>query len=334
MELPFRFFLIILVKIKPMTKHLHDPSFLRKIALTLIISCFGADVVAQDLYVGPNAEFYVGNELTFTTNNTVVELDDTATFSLESGSSWGSSQEYVNGQVHVLGSGETMLPVGDNGVYAPVTMEHSTDVSAKYSNSPPPSGSNGLDVDAVGTEEFWELTGTAIVTLPWNANSGITDLVNNNGGSLNAVSIVGLNNDTWDLISASHSFTVSGDLLNGEVESDQNNEVDLNGFGAFTFGIDHQIVLSVNDLLLTSGIDLVSNPVRRDDPMIRFKADGAFMEVKASIFDIHGRLLKQYEHVNLSLGEGNLPKSNLKSGLYIVKFEHEGKQGTKKLIIE
>jgi hypothetical protein len=288
----------------------------------------------QELYVGPGAGMHIGKDLAFTTSGTLVSVDNAGTFSLEAGTSWGSSQEYVLGKVDVYGSGETTLPVGDNGVYAPVTMVHSTNVSAKYSNTAPSSGSNGTDVDAVGTKEFWELTGTAVITLPWNEESDITSLVNNNGGSLNALTIVGLNNGVWDLISASRSFVVNGDLLSGEVTSDQNNAVNLDGFGQFTFGIDHQIVLSVNDLFLTTGISLLSNPVRRGEPEIRFKTEGEMVDLKASIYDINGRLLRQYQYLDMSVGEGRLPKSNLKSGLYFVKFEHEGKQGVKKLIIE
>jgi hypothetical protein len=162
----------------------------------------------------------------------------------------------------------------------------------------------------------------------------MTNLVNNNGGSLNAVSIVGLDNGVWNLISDSQSFTVNGDLLNGEVGSDPNNSVNLNGFGQITFGIDHQVVLSVNDLFLSASIDLISNPVRQGDPDIRFKTTGDVLNMKASLYDLHGRLLKEYHNVEISAGEGNLSKANLKSGLYFVKFEQEGKQGVKKLIVE
>ena len=58
---------------------------------------------------------------------------------------------------------------------------------------------------------------------------------------------------------------VTGDLQNGDVTSDANNEVNLNGFTQFTFGIDHQVVLSIKDQTLSNGIKMVSNPVKSTD---------------------------------------------------------------------
>ncbi len=309
-------------------------STFRILVLFLFFIIMIQEVSSQGLYVGSNAELFLSKDAIFTTNNTVVEVDDNGTFSLEAGSDWGSDMEFVNGPVTVYGTGETKLPVGDNGVYAPVMMNHTGDVTAKYSNAAPSNGTNGTDVDAVSDVEFWELSGTAVVTLPWNENSDITALVNDNGGALSSVSIVGLNGGVWDLISASRSYTVTGDLLNGSVTSDLNNEVNLNGYGQYTFGIDHQVVLSVNDLFLSTGISLLSNPVKAIEENVRFSTSGEIVELKVSIYDINGRLVKYFDKVDLSLGEGSLSKSNLKSGLYFVKFEHEGKQGVKKLIIE
>lgn len=306
----------------------------RNLLLLLTMGLSLQQVFSQELYIGTDAEFYLPNNAVFTTNNTIVQVADNGIFSVEAGNTWGSATEFVNGTVTAYGNGNTKLPVGDNGVYAAVVMEHSTDVSAKYNNAAPDSGTNGTNVDAVGTVEYWELNGTAIVTLPYNENSDITSLVNDNGGSLNAVSIVGLNGGVWDLISASQTSIVTGDLLNGTVTSDLASPVNLGGYNQFTFGIDHQIVLSVNDLFLTTGISLLSNPVRSEESNIKFMTSGEMVDLKASIYDTHGRLMRRYDHVDLNFGEGYLPKSNLKSGLYFLKFEHEGKQGVKKIIIE
>lgn len=311
-----------------------NPLIFRNITCLLIGLLFLQYGTAQSLYVGPNAEFYLPANVTFTTNNTIVDVDASGKFSVEAGSNWGSSQEYVNGSVTAYGTGETLLPTGDNGVYAPVKMEHTGAAIANYVNSPPSLGSNGTNVDAIADVEYWELTGTAVANLPWNENSEITALVNDNGGSLNSVAIVGFNAGVWDLISASQTNTVSGDLLNGDVTSDATIAVDLNGFNQFTFGIDHQIVLAADDLFLSKGISLVSNPVKTGESNIEFTTSEEMVDLKVSIYDINGRLMKTFDKVDVSLGIGNLSKANLKSGLYFVKFEHEGKQGIKKVIIE
>lgn len=289
---------------------------------------------AQSLFVGAGTEFYLAKDLAFTTSSSIVEVDASGVFSVEAGNTWGSSQEYVNGSITAYGTGETLLPTGNNGVYAPVKMEHTGVATANYINSPPSIGSNGANVDDVSVVEYWELTGTAIVNLPWNDDSDITSLVNDNGGALSSVAIVGLNAGLWDLISASQSNTVSGDLLNGDVTSDMSIPANLNGFSEFTFGIDHQIVLDVNDLFLTTGINLVSNPVNAGQDNIEFTTSEEMVDLKVSIYDLNGRLIKNFDKVDVYLGVGNLPKSNLKSGMYFVKFEHEGKQGVKKVIIE
>ncbi len=308
--------------------------FYRNVILVIFIAVMSVQGFAQELYIGANAEFHLSNGLVFTTSNSVVQVDDAGLFSIDAGNNWGSGQEYVDGQVKAYGAGVTLFPTGDKGVYAPVNMNHDTDALAKYVNEAPAAGSNGTDVDAVGTVEYWELEGTAIVTLPWNENSDITDLVNDNGGALSAVAIVGLNSGVWDLISASHTYSVTGDLLNGDVTSDIDRTASLDKNSQFTFGIDHQTVLSVDDLFQKTGISIVSNPVKSFESDIRFLASGELLDLKVSIFDVNGRLVKSFDRLDVSLGEGALPKSNLKSGLYFVKFEHEGKQGVKKLLIE
>ena len=309
-------------------------SFFRNSLTFLLLLGVGMEVSSQELFIGSNAEFFLSKDAIFTTSNTIVQMDNTGTFSIDAGSNWGSDLEFVEGLVKAYGTGVTKLPVGDNGVYAPVMMDHDGDATASYSNTAPATGTNGTDVDAVANVEFWEMTGTAVVTLPWNEDSDITSLVTNNGGSLSSVSIVGLNGGVWDLISASHSYTVTGDLLEGDVTSDINNKANLDGYAQYTFGIDHQVVLDVNDLFLSTGINLLSNPVRAEEENVRFRTTGEMVDLKVSVYDINGRLMKRFDKVDISLGEGSLPKSNLKSGLYFVKFEHEGKQGVKKLIIE
>ncbi len=250
----------------------------------------------------------------------------------------GSAAEYVNGEVNVKGSGDTKIPIGNNGVYAPVIASHTGDMIASYVNSPPSSGANGVDVDAVLDVEYWKLTGNAIITLPWNDNSNITDLVNNNGGSLNAVAIVGLDSGIWNLVSATQTNTITGDLLNGDVTSDVtsdvNNNVNLDGFSEFTFGIDHQAALSVNELFLTNGIQILSNLIKNYENNIRFQVENEIQGFNVELYDIRGRKIKSYNQINTLNKKGSISKPELNSGLYFLKFDYEGKQGVKKIIIE
>ena len=88
----------------------------------------------------------------------------------------------------------------------------------------------------------------------------------------------------------------------------------------FTFGIDHQIVLAADDLFLAKGISLVSNPVKAGESNIQITTSEVMVDLKASIYDINGRLMKTFDTVDVSMGIGNLSKSNLKSGLYFILY--------------
>ncbi len=300
--------------------------------LFLVFSCTLS--FAQDLFVGSGSEFYLENNTDFTTSNSVVTVDPSGTFAVGAGTDWGSDQEYVDGTVIAYGTGETILHIGNNGVYAPVTANHTGTITAKYVNATPTSGTNGADVDAVSDKEYWELTGNAVISLPWNNASDITNFVNDNGGSLSSVSVVGYNGGDWNLVSAPQTNTVTGDLLNGTVTSDAANEVNLNTFSQFTFGIDHQVVLKVSNLVLNNKITILSNPVKASENVIKFSTITEMKEMRVSLFDIMGRKVQSHNQISTYNGIGTIQKSYLNSGIYFVVFEYEGKQGVKKIIIE
>jgi len=313
---------------------LHTSLFFRVISFSFTILFGVASLQAQSLYIGDDSVFYLGNSAVFTTSDNVIEVADGGNFNLGAGNTWGDSQEYVSGSLTALGSGTTKLPVGDNGVYAPVIADHSGDVTVGYFNATPAAGSNGQGVDAVGEVEYWELSGNAVITLPWNTDSGIEQLVNDNGGVFNSISIVGLNNGTWDLVSTSQTYILQGDVNEGDVTSDPNQPIDLNGFGQFTFGIDTETVLSIEDELFSSGFSLLSNPVRVGESEIRFSSKQEFNNLEINVFDLNGRLVRSYNNVGTYNGTGQVSKGNLESGLYFVKFEEDGKTGVKKMLVE
>ena len=298
--------------------------------ILFLISHFAS---AQELYVGSGAEFHLKKGMDFTTSNTTVTLDASGKFSLEAGSLWGSLQEYVNGKVFAYSAGETKFPIGNNGVYAPVMAIHTGDMDTNYFNNPPMSGTNGTDVDAVSDIEYWELHGNAIITLPWNDSSDITSLVNDNGGKLNSIAIVGYNSGAWNLVSASLTNTVTGDLLNGDVTSDSANDIVLDNFAQFTFGIDHQVVLGIDDLFITNDIRIVSNPIESDATHIQFLSNN-LNNLQITLYDLSARKIKVYKDVNITNSKGSIKKPNLQSGIYFLKFEHEEKQGVKKIIVK
>ena len=317
-----------------MKKELIIKQIFRSLTVLLVIF-FGSQIgFSQELYVGPGSEFYLMNNTDFTTSNTVVTVDFAGKFSVEAGNDWGSDQEYVDGQVTVYGTGETKIPIGNNGVYASVFAKHEGNINGFYSNSAPTGGSNGVNVADVAGVEYWDLTGNAIITLPWNPESEITSLVSDNGVGVHSVAVVGLENGIWNLISLPGSNLVTGNLLDGNVTSDPDNAVVLNGFSQFTFGIDNQAALAVEDLFSSNGIHLLSNPIAADDPDIQFTTSNNMVNLEVTLYDIMGRKLKTYSKISTSGGVVSIRKPNLKSGIYLLRFDHEGKQGVKKIILE
>jgi len=299
----------------------------------LLLSFLSINAFAQELYVGSGAEFYLKKDLDFTTSNTIVTLGSTGKFSVEAGSVWGNTLEYVNGKVYTYGAGDTKLPVGDNGFYAPVMVNHSINTEAQYFNGTPTGGTNGTDVDAVSDNEYWELDGQGVVTLPWIPASDITTLVNDNGGKLSSVAIVGLSGGVWNLVSATESNVVTGDLSNGTVTTDSANEVVLGGFSEYTFGIDHQVVLGIDDLFITNDIRIISNPIDNEAENIQF-VSANINNLEVTIFDFLGRKISNQKNISITNNRGSIAKPNLKSGIYLLKFEHQGKKGTKKILIK
>jgi len=47
-----------------------------------------------------------------------------------------------------------------------------------------------------------------------------------------------------------------------------------------------------------------------------------------------GKKLRYYDDVNTLNGIGTMPRATLTSGVYLLKFQHEGRQVVKKIIIE
>ena len=79
---------------------------------------------SQELYIGSGGQFFLKSNTDFTTSSSLVSVVNNGELILEAGSDWGSDTEYVEGSVSVIGTGDTKLPTGDNGVYAPVFAKH------------------------------------------------------------------------------------------------------------------------------------------------------------------------------------------------------------------
>ena len=150
--------------------------------------------------------------------------------------SGASNEAHIDGYVRFHGTGTMVLPLGDNGIYAPLETEQKSGVlAASYYNASaaiavtdklngdsykplPEHGpfdieNHGPDISFISDYEYWHIEGNADtkITLYYDYNSGLENLANGNPANL---SIVGWNGSSWDVIQSSIVSTTLGENLN------------------------------------------------------------------------------------------------------------------------
>ena len=70
------------MNIKPMMLKIHNLSIFRNLAFALLGILLYQNGLAQSLFVGSGAEFYLAKNLAFTTSNSVVDVDAAGVFSV------------------------------------------------------------------------------------------------------------------------------------------------------------------------------------------------------------------------------------------------------------
>ena len=161
-----------------------------------------------------------------TTSPSVILMQSAASFS------GGSTASYIDGKISKTGSTNFTFPVGNAGKYAPVqlsSLSGSNTFTAQYFNTPysnttsintaPPTPANYN----VSKKEYWTVdrtnaATTAVMTLPWDANSGVTNP--------SAVRIAHWGGNSWD----DAGGTSSGTTSSGSVTST------ILAFSPFTLG--------------------------------------------------------------------------------------------------
>ena len=152
---------------------------------------------------------------------------------------------HIDGYVRFHGEGTMILPLGDNGIYAPLYTEQEDGVlGASYFNANPSVAvtdrldggdytplpehgpfninNHGPDITAISDYEYWHIEGdaNAKITLFYNSGSGLEQLTNNNPQNL---SIVGWNGSSWEVIPSDIVSTTLGEnLIEGSIASRQN----------------------------------------------------------------------------------------------------------------
>lgn len=279
------------------------------------------------MYIEQNTYFYsknlditIGNLNTLSTHKTFpisnggkIVLDGTFQFLNN------SETNFIDGTIHVFGSNEQIIPIGDSGIYAPIKVKPSflIGIEACYFNeSPIQFFSNDLnqEINYIANNEFWVIEGADTkLTLSWRSSSGLSSINPEN------LTIVGYKNNEWQKIDSIIDENSIYYGLNDITQKGSITTVDLitlNEYEAFTFAEKKH---SNNNFTINSYIKNNELKIMSSEKIKRIE-----------VFDISGKLIIEDE-IN-SLNTYTTP-FYYSSGIYIVKiYLHSSDIVSKKLI--
>lgn len=151
----------------------------------------------------------------------------------------GTNTKFINGYSETKNTTATNLPIGSETVYAPIQVTPADDsgVKATYVKaSPLVAYSGGLDaaVTAVGTSEYWIITGAnAVISLSWRSGSGLSTF------SYPDLSIVGYKSGKWEIIDSAIDATSKfggTSSMSGSGSITSSTAVNLTQYDAFAIG--------------------------------------------------------------------------------------------------
>lgn len=260
--------------------------------LTLGMNSAKAQVGSGTIYVASEAGTVADYDFSGPTGGTPTVITNrtnpaTSVFSFDGtakGINVAAPNQFIDGYARSYQSGDFIFPIGSGGIYAPVKASGasaSTPVDAAYYAASPNSGSvadlyNGGTVTAPGGpfstgsidpalaavsgSSFWDINGTAPVTisLSWDASHGISDMVTS-ANQLDSLTLVGWNGTQWVKIpsvidnAANSVYGTTSDITQGSITTQS--PVVPNIFLAFAIGkISDFVPLAVTGMELSSHI--------------------------------------------------------------------------------
>lgn len=275
------------------------------------------------------------------------------------GSTWSgaSDAQFVDGFVRVLHSDAFTFPIGTNGKYRPISISGGAYTSAAYYEGLPPGitiDKNGKGIRShktlnsevaknatimnVSDQEYWEVDGESPVklSLTWNVNSNIQNFTE---GDLNSLSIIGLKDGVWEVVSSNvDKRVIDGSRFDRTFTKDESNlyigsisttdHIVPNDYDYFTLAS-----VNTDNVLGNFAMDFYPNPKVLGNPLnINFRlpnTNGGTVR----IYTADQILLIEQDVTGLS-GELVIPKVANASGAYIVSItDDQGNSQFKNLII-
>jgi hypothetical protein len=221
----------------------------------MIYACFVLTVnssVAQfqsnePLYIGDNGYVYVGSDTYYfgagsgqTKTSRTSSIHGKLIFSSAASTLGASDTHYLDGYGSVLTTAPFIFPVGQSGIYAPVTVTPLTiePIDAAYYRSSTLTIGTTLDVTVSTTSptEYWNIKGAndAIVSLTWRVNSVLTNIVT----STTELTIIGYDGNKWveipSMVDTTSILGGNSSIASGSITTLAS--VNLSDYTYFSFG--------------------------------------------------------------------------------------------------
>ena len=265
----------------------------------LALSCL-TPLLAQDIYIGDGASFYLKPTLNFTAGSNPVTHHANGVFSEEAGVLWADAATYVDGEITVYDAGTTTVNVGDTAQsLINITTVATDEVICDYTRTAP---TGTLDPTLVNYElsdnEYWTVSKTSGAST--DVNVSITEMTGATyNGSLPSVTPVIVRYNTassqWELY--------SGSL----------------GFGDFSFASD-QSSLGINDVVISGSFKLYPNPVSLNEAGINYVLPSNVTQLDITVYDVMGKQVQQQTNVAIATGINTVQTGQLAKGLYFMQF--------------
>ena len=272
--------------------------------IRFLILLIGVSLSAQDLYVGENGQFFMSAAAspTFTTSGTVVTHHLAGEFVVEAGSTWTESTEYVDGLISVVGSGSTVVNIGDTSQSTVAIATLSGDyIICDYTNSGPTVGTKDASIAtySISDAEFWTITKQSGTSADVSV-SGLTNTATTYEGQPaadpNAAILVRRDN----ALSAWLPYSSNP------------------GFGEFAYAAETTTMDTESyDFSLFS---VYPNPLTSTHHQISFSLPYDFTSLSVSFFDVSGKLIYHREGISVSKGVNTIDKPILTQGVYLMQF--------------
>ena len=212
-------------------------------------------------------------------------------------SSWtgADSNNFIDGYVRVFHDEPFIFPIGQNGVYRPISISGGKNTSAAYYAASAPvekevSNSEGLQIS---TQEYWEISGEQpiFISLILDQTSEIARLAKDD---YSQVRIIGLKNDSWQEIESAIDptdtrFTENENASKLSVLS-SNSKIIPNEYKYFTLGVVKPIA-ETRSALQDVNFSIYPNPVQSELSVDLAKIKGTRGSLR--IYNLYGQLMSE-----------------------------------------